>query len=108
MEGCFPGPDSFFHTISDFNFQDHQYFQTAIQTLVKVCEERDPKGLYKRTRKGKPKVVAGVGDPYEPPPNTDLVAITMDATPVELARIIMDTLITQAVLPSALQDAMAV
>ncbi len=39
---------------------------------VSVCEERDPKGLYKRARDGKIKFFTGIDDPYEIPVAPDV------------------------------------
>lgn len=43
---------------------------------IEVCEERDPKGLYKAARAGKIKNFTGIDDPYEEPENPE---ITLDA-----------------------------
>lgn len=41
-----------------------------------ICEERDPKGLYKAARAGKIKGFTGIDDPYEEP---DAAEIVLDA-----------------------------
>jgi adenylyl-sulfate kinase len=41
-----------------------------------VCEERDPKGLYARARRGEIKSFTGVDDPYEAPERADVVLQT--------------------------------
>ena len=40
---------------------------------LSVCEERDPKGLYKAARAGKIKGFTGIDDPYEEPLNAEIV-----------------------------------
>ncbi len=55
-----------------------------------VCEARDPKGLYKRARKGEVKGMTGVDDPYEAPEaaEVELQAMTpggASASPQQLA-----------------------
>jgi len=40
---------------------------------LEVLEKRDVKGLYKLARAGKIKNFTGISDPYEPPPNPDVV-----------------------------------
>jgi len=40
---------------------------------LEVLEERDVKGLYKLARAGKIKNFTGISDPYEPPPNPEVV-----------------------------------
>src|SRR5687768_6233105 len=39
---------------------------------LEVCEERDPKGLYKKARAGELKGFTGVDDPYEAPENAEI------------------------------------
>jgi adenylylsulfate kinase len=41
-----------------------------------TCERRDPKGLYKKARAGEIKNYTGIGSPYEPPHNPELVVDT--------------------------------
>ena len=43
-----------------------------------ICEERDPKGLYKAARAGKIKVFTGVDDPYEEPNAAEIVLDARD------------------------------
>lgn len=39
---------------------------------LEICEQRDPKGLYARARKGEIKEFTGISSPYEPPLNPEL------------------------------------
>jgi adenylyl-sulfate kinase len=48
------------------------FYEIWIDTPLRVCEERDPKGLYKRARAGKLQCVTGVDAPYEPPLEPEL------------------------------------
>jgi adenylylsulfate kinase len=41
-----------------------------------VCEERDPKGLYRRARAGEIRNMTGLSAPYEEPENPELVVET--------------------------------
>jgi adenylylsulfate kinase len=49
---------------------------------LSVCEERDPKGLYKKARAGEIRNFTGISDPYEPPVKPDMVFDT-GRTPVD-------------------------
>jgi sulfate adenylyltransferase len=49
------------------------YMEIHVSTSLKVCEERDAKGLYKLARKGVIKEFTGISDPYEAPENPDMV-----------------------------------
>ena len=43
-----------------------------VDTPVEVCEQRDPKGLYARARRGELPDFTGVSAPYEPPERPEL------------------------------------
>jgi bifunctional enzyme CysN/CysC len=38
-----------------------------LDTPISICEQRDPKGMYARARRGEIASFTGVDDPYEPP-----------------------------------------
>ncbi len=49
------------------------FFEVFIDTPLEVCEARDPKGMYRRARKGEIKNFTGISDPYEAPLTPELV-----------------------------------
>jgi adenylylsulfate kinase len=53
------------------------FIEIYVNTPIKTCETRDPKGLYKKARAGQLKNFTGIDDPYEFPLNPEL---TIDAT----------------------------
>jgi adenylylsulfate kinase len=57
------------------------FIEIHLNTPIETCEQRDPKGLYKKARaavaSGKGMGFTGVDDPYEAPLNAEL---TLDAT----------------------------
>ncbi len=55
-----------------------QFLEIYVKADLAVCEERDPKGLYKKARSGEIKSFTGVSPdaPYEEPENADLVVDT--------------------------------
>ncbi|MDO5308745.1 MAG: adenylyl-sulfate kinase [Planctomycetia bacterium] len=53
------------------------FYEIYVNTPLKVCEARDPKGLYKKARAGQIKGFTGIDDPYEAPIAPDL---TLDAS----------------------------
>lgn len=61
------------------------FIEVFIDTPVELCEERDPKGLYKKARAGEIPNFTGVSDPYEAPENPELVVKTGICTPQEAA-----------------------
>ena len=58
------------------------FHEIYVKASLAACEERDPKGLYKRARKGEIPEFTGVSSPYEPPETAELVVPT-DELPVE-------------------------
>jgi adenylylsulfate kinase len=52
------------------------YFECFVQCSLDVCELRDPKGLYKKARKGLINNLTGISAPYEQPEDCDLTIPT--------------------------------
>ncbi len=50
-----------------------KFIEIFADTPIEVCEERDPKGLYKKARAGQIKGFTGIDDPYEAPKNAELI-----------------------------------
>ena len=50
------------------------FIEVFVDTPLEVCEQRDPKGLYKKARSGLIPNMTGINSPYEPPSNPDLVS----------------------------------
>lgn len=57
-------------------FQQGDFIEVFIETPIKVCEERDPKGLYVKVRKGELKGFSGIDSPYQPPSSPEIVIRT--------------------------------
>ena len=53
-----------------------RFHEVYLDADVETCEERDPKGLYRKARSGKIADFTGVSAPYEIPPAPDLVVPT--------------------------------
>lgn len=49
-----------------------EFIEVFVDTPLKVLEERDPKGLYKKARAGEIKDFTGISAPYEAPENPEL------------------------------------
>jgi bifunctional enzyme CysN/CysC len=62
----------------------NRFFEIHVATPLAICEERDPKGLYKRARAGEIKGFTGVDGIYEEPTAPDLTLRT-DELPLETA-----------------------
>jgi adenylylsulfate kinase len=48
------------------------FVEVFVNTPLEICEQRDPKGLYKQARAGKLKNFTGIDDPYEAPQGAEL------------------------------------
>jgi len=59
---------------------------------LKVCEERDTKGLYKKARLGEIKDFTGISSPYEAPINPELIVETGSLTLDNSVNLILDYL----------------
>ena len=55
------------------------FIEVFVDTPLKVCEQRDPKGLYKKARSGQLPNMTGINSLYETPANPDIVLINYDA-----------------------------
>ncbi len=49
------------------------FIEVYMATPIETCEQRDPKGLYKKARAGELKGFTGIDDPYEAPLTPELV-----------------------------------
>lgn len=56
------------------------FIEVYVHCPVKVCAERDVKGLYEQAFAGEIANFTGVSDPYEPPENPEVVCHTAEET----------------------------
>lgn len=68
------------------------FFEVHIATPLEVCEQRDPKGLYKKARAGEIRQFTGLDDPYETPRNPEITIDTTRVTAAEAAELILSRL----------------
>jgi adenylylsulfate kinase len=61
---------------------DDFFREVYVSTSLRVCEERDPKGLYVKARSGEVANFTGISAPYEVPEDADLV---IDAATISIA-----------------------
>jgi bifunctional enzyme CysN/CysC len=64
---------------------DIDFTEVYVDTPLEICEQRDPKGLYKRARAGEIKNFTGIDSPFEVPADPELVLHGANADPVALA-----------------------
>jgi len=59
----------------------HPFLEVFVDAPLAVCEQRDPKGLYAKVRRGEIKEFTGISSPYERPADPD-VHIRTDQVPL--------------------------
>ncbi len=57
---------------------DDRFIEVFVDAPLEVCEQRDPKGLYKKARAGEISQFTGISDPYEAPETPALILPTTD------------------------------
>jgi sulfate adenylyltransferase len=72
---------------------EDEFIEVFVDTPLEVCEERDVKGMYAKARRGEIKEFTGISDPYEKPLNPEITLDTVNYSPEENARRILDELV---------------
>lgn len=71
-----------------------EFIEIFVDTPIEVAESRDVKGLYKKARAGQLKNFTGIDSPYEAPENAEIRVNTVDMTPEEAARFIIQQILS--------------
>lgn len=71
---------------------DLPFAEVFIDTPLEICEQRDPKGLYKMARAGEITGMTGLDAPYEAPLNPELRLIPDDGEPAAQAAKVIESL----------------
>lgn len=75
-----------------------RFILVHVNTPLEVCEQRDPKGMYARARRGEIKGFTGIDDPYEVPTDAEIMLNTVGCAPEGSARLILRYLIKRGFL----------
>lgn len=62
-----------------------EFHEIFVDTPLEICEQRDPKGLYKKARAGDIANFTGIDSPYEPPETAELRIATAELSAEEAA-----------------------
>jgi adenylylsulfate kinase len=76
-------------------FKQGDFIEVYIKCSLLECENRDPKGLYKKARKGEIKQFTGIDQPYEEPKNPEIVIDTTKLTVDESVEILLSYLLNK-------------
>jgi bifunctional enzyme CysN/CysC len=67
-----------------------EFIEIFVDTPLEACEQRDPKGLYKKARRGELRNFTGLDSPYEPPTDPELILDALNESADNLADCIID------------------
>jgi adenylylsulfate kinase len=76
------------------NMNPGDFIEIYVRASLAVCEERDPKGLYKKARAGTIPDLTGIGSPYEEPEQPDILADTEFASAEDNVERMLNYLVT--------------
>jgi len=74
------------------------FVEIYVRTPINVCEQRDPKGLYKKARAGELKNFTGIDDPYEEPLRPEVVLDASHTSPQEATLLLLEYLKKQGII----------
>ncbi len=70
-----------------------EFIEVYVNTSLAVCEQRDPKSLYKKARAGQIKQFTGIDAPYEAPEDPEIVVHTEQQSVEESVTAILEQLL---------------
>lgn len=76
-----------------------RFLEVFVDAPIEVCEERDPKGLYRKAREGTIPEFTGISSPYEPPESPELVIRTGELTVDKAAAKVVELLQLRGLIP---------
>lgn len=71
---------------------DGDFIEVHVDAPLDICEERDPKGLYKKARSGEIKDFTGIDAPYEAPEKPEIYVNTDEQSITECVEHVMEYL----------------
>ena len=79
--------------------EEGEFLEVFVDTPLEIAEQRDPKGLYAKARRGELANFTGIDSPYEPPENPEVRLDTTALSPEEGAKLVVDALRERGMLP---------
>jgi bifunctional enzyme CysN/CysC len=71
-----------------------RFLEVYVDAPLSVCEQRDPKGLYKRARAGEIHGFTGIDDPYEEPLAPELRLNTQEQRPKASVEVVVESILS--------------
>jgi len=79
---------------------DGDFIEVYIDCPIDVCEERDPKGLYKKARAGQIPEFTGISAPYEAPNTPELTLKTAELSEEQALQKLLEFLQSRGYIPA--------
>jgi bifunctional enzyme CysN/CysC len=79
-------------------FDGGEFAEVYVNAPLAVAEQRDPKGLYKKARRGELKGFTGIDSPYEPPERPEAEVLTAASTPEQATEVLVHRLVSLGLL----------
>ena len=77
-------------------FEADDFLEVFVDIPLAIAEQRDPKGLYKKARRGDLPNFTGIDSDYQPPKSPSLILKTGDLSVAESAKALVELITTQA------------
>ena len=81
-----------------------EFIEVFVDAPLQVCEERDPKNLYKKARAGEIREFTGIDAPYEAPADPEIVVHTDRQSVTESVATILEQLLPRLKAEPPVQD----
>jgi adenylylsulfate kinase len=80
---------------------DGRFIEVFVDTPLEICEQRDPKGLYRKARSGVIRDFTGISSPYEKPEAPDIHLKTASMSIEECAKKVVHFLVERNIITSS-------
>ena len=97
---AFISPFASDRTTARAKLADGEFIEVYIDTPISVCEQRDPKGLYKKARAGEIENFTGINSSYDVPVSAEIHIKTAEQSVQQCAEEIVDYLIEYGFVPT--------
>ena len=79
--------------------EEGEFIEIYVKCPLEVCEERDPKGMYRKAREGKVKDFTGISAPYEEPLSPEITLESDKLSVEESAQKVINYLQERGLIP---------
>jgi len=86
---------------------DGDFVEVYVQCDLSVCEDRDPKGLYKKARSGEIPNFTGISAPYEEPENAEIIVDTAKLSVDKAVNYLVEQLDKEGIIDTSKEHAMS-